>query len=142
MTAKEYLSQPSDLMEEIRRDLDNLADLRSIVEKVTTNLSFTAGRNPSKDPYAFESAMLDIRTEEEKIWEKTEKLKKMLLEVTRQINSIPGRYNARLLRKRYIEGKTWRIIAAELNVSYEYVFELHQAALQEFANSLADLSVS
>lgn len=142
MTAMEYLSQPLALMEEIRCDLDNLASLRSMVERVTTNLSFTAGRNPSKDPYAFENTMLDIREEEEKIWAKTERLKKLLLEIARQLNCVPGRYSARLLRMRYIEGKKWREIAEELNVSYMYVFELHREALKDFEKSLADRSLS
>ena len=142
MTVKEYLSQPMALLEEIRCDLDNLAALRSIVEKTTTSLSFTTGCNPSKDPYAFENTMLDIQEEEGKIREKTERLKKLLLEIAGQINQVPGRYSARLLRLHYLEGKTWRQVAAELDVSYMYVFELHRAAIRDFEKVLAFLSDS
>ena len=52
---EEFLSRPKTLEEEIRRDIDHIASLRSIVEKTTTQMSFTAGRNPSKNEKAFEN---------------------------------------------------------------------------------------
>ena len=67
MTAKEYLSMPKALREEILCDLDNLAAMRSVVEDCTTHLSFTAGRNPSRNKDTFENVMLEISVEEEKI---------------------------------------------------------------------------
>ena len=46
---EEFLSRPKQLEEEIRGDIDHIASLRSIVERTTTQMSFTAGRNPSKN---------------------------------------------------------------------------------------------
>lgn len=136
MTAKEYLLQPSRLKEEIREDIDNLADMRAIVGKVTRELSFTAGRCPSKDPHSFETHMLDITEEERKIWEKEERLKELLLEVLAVINQVKNSKKRRLLKMRYIQGLTWSRIAAELYIGERYVYDLHLAALQDFAEIL------
>ena len=74
MTAIEFLELPQRMLEEIQNDVDDLAYMRSVVEKVTVSLSFTAGRG-GKDPRAFENTMVDIKTEEDRIWEKTARLK-------------------------------------------------------------------
>ena len=135
MTAKEYLEQPGRLKEEIQSDVDNLASLRSVVEKVTTSLSFTAGRG-GKDPRSFENTMINIKAEEEKIWEKTEKLKLLMKEVMCLINQLPYGNKRRLLKMRYIEEKTWREIAAALEVGERYVYDLHRQALKDVEKRL------
>ena len=70
---REYLEQYARIDEEIRKEKDHLASLRSIVENTTTHLSFTAGRNPSKDDRRFENTMLDI-AEAERVFD--EKMKR------------------------------------------------------------------
>ncbi len=138
MTAKEYLSQPSALKKEIQDDIDNLADMRAIVQKVTTELSFTAGRVPSKDPHAFESMMLSITEAEAAILEKEEKLKELYLEVLAKINLVDNLNRRRLLKLRYIHEKTWCSIASDLYIGQRYVYDLHKMALRDFEEILKD----
>ena len=88
MTVREYLSLPGKLKEEIQRDIDNVAAMRSIVENTTTHLSFTAGRNPSKNNDTFENVMLEIAEEEKKIEEKKQKLIKVQVELLREIGKL------------------------------------------------------
>ena len=42
---EEFLSRPKRLEEEIRRDIDHIASLRSIVERTTTQMSFPVDRS-------------------------------------------------------------------------------------------------
>lgn len=138
MTAKEYLLQPSVLKKEIQDDLDNLADMRAIVQKVTTELSFTAGRSPTKDSHRFESMMLNITVAEAAIREKEERLKQLYLEVLTKINQVESSNRRRLLKLRYIREKSWFSIASELYVGQRYVYDLHKMALRDFEKVLKD----
>ena len=60
MTVEEYLGQYLKIEDEIQSEKEYIASLKAIVENTTTHLSFTAGRNPSKDNGKFENTMLDI----------------------------------------------------------------------------------
>ena len=100
MTVKEYLSQPKELKKEIQCDLDNLAAMRSVVENCTTHLSFTAGRNPSKNKDAFEDMMLAITMEEERIRDKIQRLAGLEIRILKDI--FPERHTI-LTSKQYTE---------------------------------------
>ena len=99
-----FLSRPMELEEEIRRDIDHIASLRSIVEKTTTHLSFTAGRNPSKNEKAFENVMIQISEEEASLAEKQKQLVECKMEVENLINCLPKQEHRELLRYKYLEG--------------------------------------
>ena len=99
-----FLSRPMELEEEIRRDIDHIASLRSIVEKTTTQLSFTAGRNPSKNEKAFENVMIQISEEEAALTEKQKQLVECKMEVENLINCLPKQEHRELLRYKYLEG--------------------------------------
>ena len=101
---EEFLSRPKQMEEEIRGDIDHIASLRSIVEKTTTQLSFTAGRNPSKNEKAFESVMIQIAEEETSLEKKQQHLVEMKLEVENLISRIPQKEFREILRYIYIRG--------------------------------------
>ena len=73
MTVEEYLGQYLKIEDEIQSEKEYIASLKAIVENTTTHLSFTAGRNPSKDNGKFENTMLDI-VEAEKCAEEKRKM--------------------------------------------------------------------
>ena len=132
MTAKEYLSMPKALREEILCDLDNLAAMRSVVEDCTTHLSFTAGRNPSGKKDTFENVMLDITAEEEKIEAKKLRMYEMVRDILSLIRQIPEKKYQDVLRLRYILGLDWHTVSQKMYVGEDYVFTLHRNALTEF----------
>ncbi len=132
MTAKEYLSMPKALREEILCDLDNLAAMRSVVEDCTTHLSFTAGRNPSRNKDTFENVMLDIASEEEKIEAKKLRMYEMVRDILSLIRQIPEKKYQDVLRLRYILGLDWQTVSQKMYVGSDYVFTLHRDALTEF----------
>ena len=138
MEAVIFLERPGDLKAEIQSDADNLAALRSVMEKVTTSLSFTAGCNPSKETHAFEDIMLSIKMEEEKIWGKVELLKEVLLETAEVINRLSSEKERRLLKLRYLEGKSWYEVAAVLQINDHYVHAIHRSALKHMEGLLSE----
>ena len=132
MTAKEYLSMPKALREEILCDLDNLAAMRSVVEDCTTHLSFTAGRNPSRNKDTFENVMLDIAAEEEKIEAKKLRMYEMVRDILSLIRQIPEKKYQDVLRLRYILSLDWQTVSQKMYIGADYVFTLHRDALTEF----------
>ena len=131
MTIKEYLSRPKELKEEIRCDLDNLAAMRSIVENCTTHLSFTAGRNPSKNKDAFERTMIRITEAEEKIEEKKDRLTALQVEVLDKISLLEDKNQKAVLRARFIEGLSWRKIEETVHITKRHAIRLQQQGLKE-----------
>lgn len=136
MTVREYLSLPGKLKEEIRRDIDNVAAMRSIVENTTTHLSFTAGRNPSKNNDTFENVMLEIAEEEKKIEEKKQKLIKVQVELLREIGKLKDKEQQDVLRMRYIEDKKMSKIADVKDVTIQRVYQIHGEAVENLEKAL------
>ena len=132
MKAKEYLQRPAQLKAEIQADIDRLADMRSIAECITRQLSFTAGRVLSKDPYSFEKAMIDITAEEESIWKKAEILRDMEIEILKMIQKLPKTSHQTVLRLRYLTDMKWKDIAEKMYVSDAQIYRLHNDALKAF----------
>ncbi len=132
MTVKEYLSRPKELKEEIRCDLDNLAAMRSIVENCTAHLSFTAGRNPSKNKDAFEDVMIAITEEEERISGKVRDLAKLEMKILREIRALKNRDQEAVLRMRYLEDLPWDAIQRKAGIGKTQIFVVHQDALANF----------
>ena len=89
MTVEEYLGQYLKIEDEIQSEKDYIASLKAIVENTTTHLSFTAGRNPSKDNGKFENTMLDIVEAERKYNEKLRDLGLKQAEIANLISRVP-----------------------------------------------------
>ena len=131
MTAREYLEQPKLLQEEIRKEQDNIASMRSIVEKCTTQLSFTAGCNHSKNKGAFEDVMLDITEAEAKLEEKVHRYEELMIRITMLIGKLDAPDQRKLLRLRYLEEKPWDDISKTIGVSESHIYRLQRKALAQ-----------
>ena len=125
-----FLNRPKALEEEIRGDIDHIASLRSIVEKTTTHLSFTAGRNPSKNEKAFESVMIQIAEEEKKLEAKQKRLVELKLEVENFINSLPKKEYSMILRYKYLNGLDMPSILAIMHLTKTTGYDLLSDALK------------
>ena len=134
MTAKEYLSRPKELEEEIRRDQDNLAAMNSIIGCCTTNLSFIAGTNPSRKTDTFESVMLFIVAEKARIKEKIRRLAEMELEVLTLIKTLQDADLQAVMIAKYIDRLTWGNIGKKAHLSARHAQRLEEA-LKELENS-------
>ena len=126
---EEFLSRPQRLEEEIRGDLDHIASLRSIVENRTTHLSFTAGRNPSKNEKAFENVMIQIAEEEKRLEEKQKRLVELKLEVENFIREIPNEKQKRMLRLKFINGLSFPDIRSIMCLGKTNTYKLYDKAI-------------
>lgn len=127
---REFLEQYARIDEEIRKEKDHLASLRSIVENTTTHLSFTAGRNPSKDDRRFENTMLDIAKAERVFDEKMKRYALIQGEIENLILSVPDQKQQSILRMTYLEGLPMSEIAGELGVTRQWAYMLHRKSLE------------
>ena len=127
---EEFLSRPQRLEEEIRGDIDHIASLRSIVENRTTHLSFTAGRNPSKNEKAFENVMIQIAVEEKRLEEKQKRLVELKLEVENLISLLPKKEYREILRLRFIRGLQMAEIQDMMDLPKTTCRELRKRALR------------
>lgn len=125
-----YLEGYLKAREQIQNEKDHLASLYSIVENVTTHLSFTAGRNPSKDKSKFESTMIDIVAEEEKTEKNLQKLACLQAAIENLISRVDDKKMQKLLRCRYVNGLKFEEIADEIDLSLPRTYSLHREALE------------
>ena len=126
---EEFLSRPKQLEEEIRGDIDHIASLRSIVERTTTQMSFTAGRNPSKDEKMFETVMIQIAEEETALEKKQKRLVEMKQEVENFIRGIPNEKQQKMLRLKYIKGLSFPDIRRIMDLGKTNTYKLYKKAI-------------
>ncbi|MBQ3371658.1 MAG: DUF1492 domain-containing protein [Oscillospiraceae bacterium] len=134
--AKDYLKQYARLKEQIQCEQDHIAALRSIVENVTTHLSFTAGRNPSKGKGNFEGTMVDIVVEERKTEERISRLGELQIAIENLIQQVSDEKQQTLLRYRYINGMPFEEIIDEMEISPSFAYKLHRLGLLEIAEKI------
>ena len=126
---EEFLSRPKQMEEEIRGDIDHIASLRSIVERTTTQMSFTAGRNPSKDKKMFETVMIQIAEEETALEKKQKRLVEMKQEVENFIRGIPNEKQQKMLRLKYIKGLSFPDIRRIMDLGKTNTYKLYKKAI-------------
>ena len=133
---EEYLSGPKRLEEEVRKKEDHIASLRSIVERTTTRMSLTAGRNPSKDDKQFDSIMAEIADEEKVLAELRQQLLNLQQEIEGFIDSLDQKDHRVFLRLMYIRGRSMKEIRSIMALPKTTCFNLQKKALREAEKKL------
>ena len=132
MTAKEYLSQVRRLRHMVKREQDQIAELRAMAESVGA-LRYdrdVVQSSPSND--AMPNCLIRLTEAEARARQKLEEYFDLTATVISQLNQItPGLYSD-ILYMRYIEGKSLYRISKELNYSHEWIRHAHGRALQNF----------
>jgi hypothetical protein len=138
MTAKEYLQQLDTLRDEI--ESTNLA-----LEKIFTEAQGIKAIVYDKDKVQVspdnhsENFMIKLAELGEDYVRMQMRFKLERDKRIAMINSLANPVHARILRKRYIDGKTFEEIAVALHYTYRHVTRLHGSALQEFAAKYKDV---
>ena len=138
MTAKEYLLQLDTLRDEI--ESTNLA-----LEKIFTEAQGIKAIVYDKDKvqvspdnhsenFMIKLAELGDEYARMQMSYKLERDKRIAM-----INGLSNPIHVRILRKRYIDGKTFEEIAVALHYTYRHVTRLHGSALQEFSAKYKDV---
>lgn len=131
MTTKDYLNQISRLNRMINNKLSEITQLREL------SCSISAVRNEERVKSSFNPDK--IGSTYAKIDEMEHSLDKMIDEyidkknlIIRQIDSIEDEDCYNILFSRYIEKKTFEVIATEMKYSWRQVIRLHGKALEKF----------
>lgn len=141
MTAKEYLKHLRKLDIVINQKLKELSDLRAL------------SRSIGSIDYSKERVQTSFTASKSSFVEVIERIDKLDTEINREIdrfvdekhkiiNQIQGLQNSNyidILHKRYVEFKSFEVIAMEMNFTYQYTVELHGKALIAFKTTYENL---
>ena len=135
MTAKEYLSQVYRIDLRINTKLEQVRSLHSLATKASATLS-DSPLSGTRNVHSMEDIivkMVDLKDEINADIGRLVELKREIVSTIEQVSAVDHRT---LLELRYVCGKTWEEIAADMYYSVRNVHILHGAALCEVGRVL------
>ena len=131
MTTKEYLGQISRLNRMINNKLTEIAQLKDMVASISAPQSGERVQTtPNFDKIGTKYAKIDEM--ERKIDGMVDELVNKKEKIIQQIDSMEDENTYNILFARYIEKKTFEVIATEMKYSWRQVVRLHGTALKQF----------
>ena len=116
------IRQKRDLYIEIRESALSVGSIRYDKEQVQT----------SKSGDTLEKNVIRYLELEEQLEKESEELLNLKNKIINEIQSLDDDRFINILYKRYVEYKSYELIAVEMNYSFDYVKELHRDALIKF----------
>lgn len=135
--AKAYLRQVrlSDI--HINNKIEDLASLRELATKVTTNMK-PEGSSGSGNQDKLGSIVAKIVCLENEIDESIDEYIDLKRAIGATIENVKDAEQVQVLHKRYFEYKTWELIACEMNMTCRNVCYIHGRALQAVTQILKE----
>jgi DNA-directed RNA polymerase specialized sigma subunit len=131
MTTKEYLGQISRLNRMINNKLTEIAQLKDMAASISAPQSGERVQTtPNFDKIGTKYAKIDEM--ERKIDGMVDELVDKKEKIIQQIDSMEDENTYNILFARYIEKKTFEVIATEMKYSWRQVVRLHGTALKQF----------
>lgn len=129
MNAKDFLKRPIQLKFNIDILADTITILECQAENMTAVLSHVpGGKGQNKDFSATVDRIVEMR---KKLAQMNLELTNAIIELETVIERIPCIREKAILKKQYLENKTLKQIAVELNYSYQTARELHSKGVKE-----------
>lgn len=128
--AKKYLQQVKLCDKHINNKLEELANLRDLSLRITTNLSSEGGGFGGGHGDKVGNAVARIVDLEREINESIDKYVDLKHQVEAVVEQIGDPDQVEVIYKRYFRFKKWEEIAAEMNYTYQGVCKIHGRALQ------------
>lgn len=125
---KEELMRLKELTHEIKEAQEKASEYRSMAERVTHTLTAMPGGGTYRS--ALEEAALDLMMVAQELEEKQSEHLRLQIRLAEEMKELKGA-QSRVLIQRYLKGKSFRAIAADLKWSVSKVFKVHRAALDE-----------
>ena len=131
MTAKQYLSQISRLNKMINNKLSEIYQLKSMALNISVlndekNIKTSSGKDRIGDMIA---KVVDMEREAQCYVDLYTDLRRKVIS---QIDSMPKEKHYKVLFAKYIEDKTFDVIADEMGYSWRQIIRIHGEALLEF----------
>lgn len=133
MNAREWLLRAKRLDEEIEQLLETRDREKERVTKITQTLSGSVVQS-TKDPHKFDR-LVELEME---IDNAVDELIAVKAEVLSGIMKLSDSRHRKILRLRYVDGKTFEEIAVEIKYSWKQTMRLHGAALAKMEELLND----
>jgi DNA-directed RNA polymerase specialized sigma subunit len=138
MAPKEFLQQYQDANHQINAKLDQIHRLRELATKTTQSL--IPDRVQSSAAQDKVSVIVGkIVDMEHEVDLQIDHLQEIKHKIEAAIRTVPNAKQRAVLTRRYINGQTWEQIAVDLNISYQWVCELHGRALQKISEQLIEV---
>ena len=130
MESKEYLESYRRIAERLKVLMAEIERLRAEAESVSLNLDgmpHGKGKDDKTARLAIQLAEMETKLQGElsTLWSKR-------MEIINLLGKMQKHKHQTLLHKRYIECKSWEVIAYEMGISWRHCYRLHGSALNEF----------
>ena len=142
MNAKDYLSQAIWLDQTIDSKLEQLAVLKSLSMKVTTNYTKEKTRGGQPEKSRMENTIVKVIDLENEINEDIDRLIDLKRDIMETINKISDLNHQLLLEMRYLGGKGWDEVAQSLGYDRRWILRLHGRALKEIEVKMKEATKS
>lgn len=131
LTAKEYLLQIKEQKQNIRKQEEYIQRLRDSL--TIAGISYDKERiQSSPDPDKFAKIFGQIDEEEQRLEDMKTRFVNTRVKIINQIHELDDIKHQDVLYQVYVDDKTLKKASFAMSFSYEYVKELHLAALQAF----------
>ncbi|CDA69855.1 putative uncharacterized protein [Clostridium sp. CAG:510] len=138
MTTKEYLGQISRLNRMINNKLTEIAQLKDMAASISAPQNGERVQTtPNFDKIGTKYAKIDEM--ERKIDGMVDELVDKKEKIIQQIDSMEDENTYNILFARYIEKKTFEVIATEMKYSWRQVVRLHGTALKQFEKKYGEV---
>jgi hypothetical protein len=135
MKAKAYLEQPYRMNLKINSQLEQLEQMRSLTNKVTSSfgeerVSGTKSRSP------MESAIIRVMMAENEINRLIDVFIEIKADISDNIQKLDSFENKMLLELRYLCFNSWDEISMKMNYNISYIYKIHSRALKSMEKIL------
>ena len=131
MTTKEYLNQISRINRMINNKIAEIQQLRELARSISSiNSEDRVQSTPNFDKIGSKIAKIDEL--EKKLDETVDKYVDLKNRIVEQIESMEDENTYNILFSRYIEKKSFELIAIEMDYSWRQIIRLHGKALRKF----------
>lgn len=131
MTGKEYLSAVYAKDEDILAQQEYIEALRSTLTSISVRTDIERVQS-SSDPDKLGNILAQVDEEERKLEAMKADFLVYKVEAITAIKQVQTDKHRTLLHEKYINYRSFKVIAGLMNYSYDYIIELHGKALEEF----------
>ena len=128
---KEYLEQAECLRRRIQRKINEIHVLRQRAEGMNGSGISDMPRTASPSHNKMECTVFKIMALEQEVKEAQAEYDAMLSEMETRISMIDDTDARDLLTKRFLEFKSWKVIAEEFGYSVQHIYRLRDKALEK-----------
>jgi hypothetical protein len=132
VTAKEYLEEIGVISERIRQKEVQLECLRETAGGAAAIRYDKEQIKNSPQTDMLEQKVIELIELEESILVEKVHLEKLRAQIISQIHELDDERYIKILFKRYVEKKSFELIAVECSYNYDYIRELHSDAIRAF----------